>query len=115
MVGYAGLKPTLDAIAAGKTIALANKETLVAAGHLVMEAAQRLYGVQGCTSDDEHNAQSSRRQKRRSAPSHPYGIRRSVPGLDKRAAPPCNERAVPPAPKLEYGAQSDRRQRYTGQ
>ena len=55
MVGYAGLKPTLDAIAAGKTIALANKETLVAAGHLVMEAA-RQHGVQVVPVDSEHSA-----------------------------------------------------------
>ena len=55
MVGYAGLKPTLDAIAAGKTIALSNKETLVAAGHLVMEAA-RQHGVQVVPVDSEHSA-----------------------------------------------------------
>lgn len=36
MVGYAGLKPTIDAIKAGKAIALANKETLVVAGELIM-------------------------------------------------------------------------------
>ena len=40
MVGYAGLRPTLAAINSGKDIALANKETLVAAGHLVMEAVE---------------------------------------------------------------------------
>ncbi len=39
MVGFSGLKPTLSAIRAGKAIALANKETLVAAGRLVMEAS----------------------------------------------------------------------------
>ncbi len=39
IVGYAGLKPTLNAIRAGKTIALANKETLVVAGELVMQLA----------------------------------------------------------------------------
>ncbi len=41
VVGIAGLKPTLSAIEAGKEIALANKETLVAGGKLVMEAARR--------------------------------------------------------------------------
>jgi 1-deoxy-D-xylulose-5-phosphate reductoisomerase len=41
LVGYAGLKPTLAAIRAGKNIALANKETLVVAGDLVMEEARR--------------------------------------------------------------------------
>ena len=39
IVGYAGLKPTLNAIKAGKTIALANKETLVVAGDIVMQTA----------------------------------------------------------------------------
>ena len=41
MVGFSGLRPTLAAIEAGKTIALANKETLVAAGALVMEKARQ--------------------------------------------------------------------------
>src|SRR6476469_3958409 len=39
IVGYAGLKPTLNAIDAGKTIALANKETLVVAGDIIMRTA----------------------------------------------------------------------------
>src|SRR5690606_10363947 len=41
VVGSVGLLPTLKAIEAKKTIALANKETLVTAGHLVMDAAKR--------------------------------------------------------------------------
>ena len=41
MVGFSGLKPTLAAIRSGKTIALANKETLVAAGEIVTEQAKR--------------------------------------------------------------------------
>src|SRR5690606_19818725 len=40
IVGIAGLKPTLAAIEAGKPVGLANKETLVAAGHLVMALAK---------------------------------------------------------------------------
>ena len=39
VLGSVGFYPTLKAIEAGKTIAIANKETLVTAGHLVMEAA----------------------------------------------------------------------------
>ncbi|MGC8074245.1 1-deoxy-D-xylulose-5-phosphate reductoisomerase, partial [Salmonella enterica] len=39
IVGYAGLKPTLKAIELGKSIALANKETLVVAGDIVMKLA----------------------------------------------------------------------------
>ena len=55
MVGAAGLKPTLRAIDAGKHIALANKETLVVAGELVMNAA-RNKGVDIHPVDSEHSA-----------------------------------------------------------
>lgn len=55
MVGFSGLKPTLAALKASKTVALANKETLVAAGSLVMAqaagAGARIYPV-----DSEHSA-----------------------------------------------------------
>src|SRR6266849_2619772 len=53
--GLVGLGPTLAAISAGKTIALANKETLVMAGHLVMREAQRA-GVSIVPVDSEHSA-----------------------------------------------------------
>jgi 1-deoxy-D-xylulose-5-phosphate reductoisomerase len=53
--GLMGLAPTLAAIKAGKTIALANKETLVMAGHLVMQAAQDA-GVSILPVDSEHSA-----------------------------------------------------------
>jgi len=53
--GLMGLEPTLAAIRAGKTIALANKETLVMAGHLVMREAQRS-GVSILPVDSEHSA-----------------------------------------------------------
>ena len=55
MVGAAGLKPTLAAIDAGKTIALANKETLVMAGDFVMKAAAEK-GVAILPIDSEHSA-----------------------------------------------------------
>ncbi|MBR3387160.1 MAG: 1-deoxy-D-xylulose-5-phosphate reductoisomerase [Bacteroidales bacterium] len=55
MVGFSGLRPTLSAIRAGKDIALANKETLVAAGFVVMTEAQR-YGVKILPVDSEHSA-----------------------------------------------------------
>ena len=55
MVGAAGLRPTLAAIEAGKDIALANKETLVVAGDLVMTAA-RNRGVNILPVDSEHSA-----------------------------------------------------------
>lgn len=55
VVGMIGLRPTLAAIAAKKTLALANKETLVAGGALVMEAA-RQNGVKILPVDSEHSA-----------------------------------------------------------
>ena len=55
MVGAAGLIPTMAAIEAGKNIALANKETLVMAGELVMAAADR-QGVMILPVDSEHSA-----------------------------------------------------------
>ena len=55
IVGMIGLEPTLAAIDAGKDIALANKETLVTAGHLVMKAAAEK-GVKILPVDSEHSA-----------------------------------------------------------
>ena len=55
LVGYAGLKPTLAAIEAGKTIALANKETLVVAGDIVTDLARKK-GVNILPVDSEHSA-----------------------------------------------------------
>ncbi|MES1043088.1 1-deoxy-D-xylulose-5-phosphate reductoisomerase [Heyndrickxia oleronia] len=55
VMGSVGLFPTLHAIQAGKTIALANKETLVTAGHLVMSAAEQ-HGVSILPVDSEHSA-----------------------------------------------------------
>ncbi|WP_066364967.1 1-deoxy-D-xylulose-5-phosphate reductoisomerase [Neobacillus fumarioli] len=55
VLGSVGLDPTLQAIESGKTIALANKETLVTAGHLVMEAARRNQ-VALLPVDSEHSA-----------------------------------------------------------
>ena len=55
MVGYAGLKPTIAAIQAGKAIALANKETLVVAGELINELAQQ-YHTPILPVDSEHSA-----------------------------------------------------------
>lgn len=55
LVGYAGLKPTIAAIEARKTIALANKETLVVAGEMIMKLA-REKGVNIFPVDSEHSA-----------------------------------------------------------
>ena len=55
VIGSVGLEPTLKAIEAGKNIAIANKETLVTAGHIVTEAAQKA-GVELLPVDSEHSA-----------------------------------------------------------
>ena len=55
MVGYAGLRPTMNAIKAGKVIALANKETLVVAGDLINKMANK-YNTVILPVDSEHSA-----------------------------------------------------------
>ena len=55
MVGFCGLESTIAAVKAGKTIALANKETLVAAGHIVMDLAAR-HRSRILPVDSEHSA-----------------------------------------------------------
>ena len=55
IVGMLGIRPTIAAIKAGKTIALANKETLVSAGHLIMPLAKEM-GVSILPVDSEHSA-----------------------------------------------------------
>jgi 1-deoxy-D-xylulose-5-phosphate reductoisomerase len=55
LVGFAGVRPTIKAIEAGKTIALANKETLVVAGELIMELARK-NNVPMIPIDSEHSA-----------------------------------------------------------
>ena len=73
MVGYAGLRPTMNAIRAGKPIALANKETLVVAGELVTQLAIEHRG---------HLPVLGRRgwQSHREAPAHRLG--RPLPHLE---------------------------------
>ena len=55
IVGMIGIRPTMEGIRAGKDIALANKETLITAGHLIMPMA-REYGVSILPVDSEHSA-----------------------------------------------------------
>lgn len=55
VVGMIGIRPTMEAIRAGKHIALANKETLVTAGHLIMPLAEKM-GVKILPVDSEHSA-----------------------------------------------------------
>lgn len=55
VVGMIGIRPTIEAIKAGKDIALANKETLVTAGHIIMKLAKD-YNVKILPVDSEHSA-----------------------------------------------------------
>lgn len=55
IVGMIGIRPTIEAIKAGKDIALANKETLVTAGHIIMPLAKEM-GVKILPVDSEHSA-----------------------------------------------------------
>ncbi len=55
MVGFAGMQPTIEAIRNGKTVALANKETLVVAGELIMKLAHE-HGATIIPVDSEHSA-----------------------------------------------------------
>ena len=55
IVGMIGIRPTISAIKAGKTIALANKETLVTAGHIIIPMAEEM-GVSILPVDSEHSA-----------------------------------------------------------
>lgn len=68
VLGSVGLKPTLEAIKLGRTVAIANKETLVTAGHLVMQSAKE-YGATILPVDSEHSAlfQSLNGEKREQA------------------------------------------------
>lgn len=79
LVGAAGLLPTYAAVRAGKDVALANKETLVAAGHLVMRAVAEK-GIRLLPVDSEHSAAFQCLHAAGSfAPGrHPAGVRRLV-------------------------------------
>ncbi|HBG85217.1 MAG TPA: 1-deoxy-D-xylulose-5-phosphate reductoisomerase, partial [Erysipelotrichaceae bacterium] len=55
VVGFAGLLPTIQAIESHKDIAIANKETLVVAGHIIMPLAKK-YGIKLLPVDSEHSA-----------------------------------------------------------
>ena len=81
IVGMIGIRPTIAAIKAGKDIALANKETLVTAGHIIMPLAKE-YNVKILPVDSEHSAifQSLNGETENTDRQNPAdSIRRSVP------------------------------------
>ena len=81
VMGMVGLRPTLAAIQAKKRIGLANKETLVCAGELVMAAAEQ-YGAEIVPVDSEHSAifqcLMGCRDRNRDSAADSHGIRRAV-------------------------------------
>ena len=88
IVGMIGIRPTIAAIQAGKDIALANKETLVTAGHLIMPMAKEK-GVQILPVDSEHSAifQAIHGEDKREIADH--SIRRTIPWNESSRSCTC--------------------------
>ena len=111
MVGAVGLEPTLAAIHAGLPVALANKETLVAAGSLVMAAAKER-GVPIIPVDSEHSAifQALHGQRPEDV-QHALAdrFRGAVSHLGPGAPAPGHRRPGPETSQLEHGAQDHHR------
>ena len=109
IVGMAGLLPTLAAIEAGKEIALANKETLVAGGKLVMEAARKK-GVRILPVD--RPSRRARGAKGCPQAHYPNGFRRPVFRQDERRTARGNGGAGAQPPQLEHGREDHDRFRH---
>ena len=105
IVGMIGIRPTIAAIESGKTIALANKETLVTAGHLIMPLAKK-HKVPILPVDSEHSAifqSMNGEDKKQVSKILLDGLRRTVPrqkqaGAGRHAGGGCAE-----APQLVHG------------
>ena len=100
IVGMIGIRPTVAAIKAGKDIALANKETLVTAGHIIMPLAKEK-GVSILPVDSEHSAifQSLQGNTKNSVDS----IRWTISWQEQRVFKACEIRGRIKASKLEHG------------
>ena len=102
MVGYAGLQPTIRAIEAKKTIALANKETLVVAGELITQLALQ-HHAPIIPVDSEHSAMFGRRGQQSYREDYPHSIGRSIPQSHCRATTHGYSCRCPAPPQLEHG------------
>ena len=104
VVGMVGLLPTLTAISAGLDIALANKETLVAGGSLVMEQAAKK-GVRIYPVDSEHSAIFQCLQGNRREQLHKIidGFRRTVLRKNSSGTGACHCSRCLKSPELEHG------------
>ena len=104
VVGAAGLDATLAALRAGKRVALANKESLVMAGDLVVQAActgggrDRAGGLGA-----QRGAPVRRGARRRAGPADPHLFRRAVPGMAARADPGGDGGGSAPPPTWRMG------------
>ena len=108
IVGMIGIVPTIEAIKAGKDIALANKETLVTAGHIIMPLAKEK-GIRILPVDSEHsaifqclNGGKSKAYFQDSADC----LRRSFPGKEKRRSEKYPGGGRSEASQLDYGAEN---------
>ena len=105
VVGMVGLKSVLTALAGGKRVLLANKEALVAGGHLVMEAARRVGEHALLPVDSEHSAIFQCLQGESVFPHHPDLFRRSVPHLDWRRDSGSHKGTGAQASQLGHGTE----------
>ena len=105
IVGVAGLEATYQALRARKRVGLANKETLVAGGRLVMDAV-REYGAELIPVDSEHNGahQCLRAGNRRGQEADSDRLRRTVPEHSHRKACSCDAGAGFEASNMEDGS-----------
>lgn len=113
VVGMIGLRPTIEAIRKKKDIALANKETLVVAGEIVMREAKE-NGVKILPVDSEHSAifQSLRGNKESELKNIINSFRRAFRGKIKRIRM-CNFKRCAKSSKLEYGKKDNGRFSYS--
>ena len=105
IVGMIGIEPTIAAIRAGKDIALANKETLVCAGHIIMPLAEDR-GIRILPVDSEHSAifQSLRGNKK-----NRIAKIRPLPEILREEAEDGDAGGRPQASQLEHGAEGHHR------
>jgi len=104
IVGAAGLKPTLAAAAAGKRVLLANKESLVCAGRLLMDTVSRA-GAELVPIDSEHNAVFQCLPQPAVAGQRPPGVRRillTASGGPLRRCPAADLESVTPAQAVAH-------------
>ena len=104
IVGMIGIRPTMEAIKAGKDIALANKETLVTAGHLIMPLARQWVKI--LPVDSEHSAifQCLNGERERTLTGRYYCVRYSFRGRKRRTGADTSGRRFE-TPQLGYGTE----------